>query len=74
MKLREFLNTTSVDWTEVKIWTDDFYYSSGHNELDSFTDMRVMSDYLLDLYVDAWDVEVYIDKDNTVKYILEVLI
>lgn len=74
MKLREFLNTTSVDWTEVKIWIDEEYYSSEHNELDSFTDMRVMSDYLLDLYVDAWDVKVCICKDNTVKYILEVLI
>lgn len=74
MKLREFLNTTSVDWKKVKIWTDESYYSSGHDEVDSFTDMRDMSDELLDLYVDAWDVEVYIDKDNTVKYILEVLI
>ena len=74
MKLREFLNTSSVDWTEVKIWTDATYYSSEHDEVDSFTDMRDMSDYLLDLYVAAWDVEVYIDKDNTVKYILEVLI
>lgn len=75
MKLREFLNTSEIDWIELRIWTSDDVWGMDNpdNSDVQYTDMRDIEDATLDLYVDCWSVRTIIEN-NTVKYILEVLI
>ena len=77
MKLREFLNTTNVDWVNLRLWRDDIAYSAGESEkygIYTYTDMRDIPDWMLNESVDNWDVGAVLTREGQIRFFLDVLI
>ena len=75
MILREFLNTANVDWVNLRLWVDEDAYSDGKSgECEVYTDMRDISDWVLDAHIDNWDIGVFVSRDCMLKFVLDILI
>ena len=75
MTVREFLNTTNVDWINLRLWVDEDAYSEDESrECEVFTDMRDISDELLNRHIDNCDVVAILTREGRVRFLLDILI